>query len=158
MLRVKRAREQIELDDLESGGQEAGGLTSLEGDLKKVRISHTPGQIRLQKDIDEAKQRYGLTVTLTDNPSSCILHFPFAEHREIRFLITVSKYYPHNHPMLRCLDFCTILPFLDNLGNVMHRGLKEDWTAICSIDTIIQILQVVCHQIRESLVYQSQRS
>lgn len=149
MIRIKRARDQIEADDADN----STGLSSLEGDLKKVRISYTPGQLRLLKDIEEAKQKFQLKVLQGESPSTCVLHLILSDGREVRFQMTVPRYYPHNAPVVRCLDFYHILPFLDNNGIVVHRGLNEDWNAICSIDNVIQILQVVCQSIQESLQY-----
>ena len=147
MLRVKRSRQQVENED------ENTHLSSLEGDLKKVKISYTPGELMLQKDMNVLRVKFHLKVTMGDHASACIIHFPLTEHQGVRFLFTVARYYPHNAPTVKCLDYSMVLPHIDINGNVTHRALNEDWSAICTIETVLQALDEVCKQIRYSLGY-----
>ena len=142
MIRIsKRTRESVEDDSTEVG--DALNLDSLEVGLKKVRISYTPGQLRLHKDMEVMKNKFRLQITAGTNSSSCIVHLPLSGEKFVRYLIEVPRYYPHSPPIVKCLDYSMIGNAVDNTGRVMERSINEEWTAICSIETVLQALNNV---------------
>ncbi len=137
---------------------------TLEGQIKRVRITYTPGELRsvvkretclywtyvassllrLAKDIQEVSRLIDVSAQITEIPSIASISFPNPENEAIpsKFLITVPKFYPHNAPIVQCLDY-GVLPFssyFDENGRLNHR-IISDWRAVYSLLTVIQSLR-----------------
>jgi ubiquitin-protein ligase len=129
--------------------QDTHSISNLEETIKRVKISCTPGEIRLGKDIKELKDLEGIHIELTENPASVIIIFDPMGHSinsfdcivPSRFRIEVSRYYPHTHPKVTCLDTGCQNLFIANSGLVTHVQLTENWSPIGSLLTVIDVLR-----------------
>lgn len=101
---------------------------------------------RLQKDLKEFQFRGidGVTFQYPDEPGSIIVEFtdliPFTPSL---FSVRVPRYYPHNHPIVFCLNEGFSCPFILASGEIVHKGLDVDWSAIGTLGTIIDILNSI---------------
>ena len=59
------------------------------------------------------------------------------------FRISVPRYYPHNHPVVFCLNEGFVCPFILPTGKITHSSICEDWSAIGTLGTVIDILQSI---------------
>jgi ubiquitin-protein ligase len=123
---------------------------SLSEQIKKVRITSTPGDLRLQNDVldfqsipsiqlHESHEKSCIVLTLKNVPSEC----PDTFH------IRVPKLYPHDPPLVTCLNPGFVCQYIDSTGKVHHPALSGNWTAInCLVD--------VAHTLEEvsSAIYQ----
>eukprot|EP01035_Chromulina_nebulosa_P026749 gene26749-35059_t len=116
----------------------------LEERIKKCRISHTPGELRLQKDMQDLMGIEGIVIETTDNPATIIVHFNSSPPPS-RFSITVPRYYPHARPIVQCLDHFVESLHLHANGIVYHSSLMDNWTALYSLSTVIEVLHCVRH-------------
>eukprot|EP00981_Chlorochromonas_danica_P010620 scaffold3290_cov165-Ochromonas_danica.AAC.63 len=82
-------------------------LPRLEDQVKRCRISQTPG--------------------------------------ELRFIVEVSKFYPHDRPSVRCLEDSIQSPHVQPGGLVTHVELMGNWRATNSLRTVIYALREVVH-------------
>lgn len=57
-----------------------------------------------------------------------------------RFMVKVSKYYPHDRPLVVCMDAGYQNVSLGAGGEVRHTYLQEGWTAMGSLRSIITLL------------------
>ena len=107
--------------------------------IKRFRITNTPGELRLQKDMKEMSGRTDVNFQYPEEPGSVVLIFPTHPlylHIPAVFRVSVPRFYPHNAPNVHCLDekfsaagsvTCSyILP----TGELLHEGLGEAWSAI----------------------------
>jgi hypothetical protein len=61
-----------------------------------------------------------------------------------RFLIRVPRFYPHNGPVVQCLDSsCYPNDFFDENGHSSHPLFSSDWSAIYSLSTVIETLRKI---------------
>lgn len=62
------------------------------------------------------------------------------------FLIEVPKYYPHERPVVKCLDGGVRSPFIsEQTGLVIHSQLCELWVATFSLSEVLSVLKSVRH-------------
>jgi ubiquitin-protein ligase len=113
--------------------------------IKRFRISTTPGEIRLQKDLQELRELQHVTLEYGDDPSNVILQFKAdaSAHCPNRFSITVKRFYPHDPPLILCLDAGFTSPFISEARVVQHRALSAEWSALGSVSTILHAVQQV---------------
>jgi ubiquitin-protein ligase len=107
--------------------------------------------VRLQKDLKEleASGLNGVSFQCADDSGTVIVQFadviPFAP---VTFKISVPRYYPHNPPIIFCVSNGFPCPFILPTGEIVHPGLREEWSAIRTLRTVIDILQsirLICH-------------
>jgi ubiquitin-protein ligase len=102
--------------------------------------------VRLQKDIKELKAcgLNGISLQQSDDSGSIIVQFtemiPFAP---ALFRISVPRYYPHNHPIVFCITEGFPCPFISPTGEITHPRLREDWSAVGTLLTVIETLQSI---------------
>jgi len=128
---------------------------------KRLRISKSPGEIRLSKDILEiVKQEYfpiPVIMTPGELPTQLFLSFEgggggggvgysacYSESIPSEFHITVDRYYPHHPPIVTCLDanYRRDMYFIDIDGSVRHPCLlEENWSALMTLSNVVQWLQ-----------------
>jgi hypothetical protein len=98
---------------------------------------------RLQKDLIAAYQQFPMLQILQgENPSTLVIAVPLVV--EIRFTITVQKYYPHCKPSIKCLDPHKVTsPFIDRTGEVSNT-LLDEWNALRSLSDVIRMLEIIC--------------
>jgi hypothetical protein len=98
----------------------------------------------LQKDIQDIVGLEDISIIETDSFSSVIIHFISDEpNLPNNFLITISRYYPHSCPVIRCLNIRFPCEYISVDGIIEHPSLGDNWTAIGSLMTIIDILQSI---------------
>jgi ubiquitin-protein ligase len=142
MLRRKRGSEEL--------SEEASHLTE---QIKKFRITSTPGDLRLQNDIldfqkiqqqtiriQESNEKSCIILTFIDMPPNC----PHSYH------IRVPKLYPHDPPQVTCMDPGFPCQYIDPNGKVHHPALGGSWTAINSLVDVAQILQEISSTIHQA--------
>ena len=121
----------------------------LESETKKLRISRTPGELRLSKELDsfsdnDAVLKVGNRATevflIFDN-KNCMNMERF---RPQRFVIEVSRHYPHEPPLVRAVEteYFGAHPHIARDGRVIHPILsKTKWNALLSISDIVTMLK-----------------
>lgn len=124
----------------------------------------------LQKDIEELRELTGVSVSRASRPNSAVIEFDpisvaqyvatdtssssqvplFHQYgstmrRDIlpsQFLVTVPRYYPHQPPVVCCLDSrgLSFPPHLDADGTVHHPSLQSEWSPIKTLQSVVQVL------------------
>lgn len=165
---MKRKAIQRRLEDINQvDGQD------LECHIKRVKISYTPGELRLvvihfidanfvlhtlqfayrlQNDLKGIKELIDISVELTETPSCAIISFKIpVPGMPSRFLIQVPKFYPHNPPLIKLCDpaFHGLSIYWDGTGKVVHDDLTSNWTAMSSLLNVIDILRNIRSSIAE---------
>ncbi|KAJ1403315.1 hypothetical protein B484DRAFT_457573 [Ochromonadaceae sp. CCMP2298] len=133
----------------------ADDQSSLEDTIKRFRITNTPGEIRLSKDLKDVAGLPGVQFILTDHPASVVVQFSAEKRVPARFLVEVSRYYPHNSPTVLCLES----GFDSHLivgGEVTHANLIG-WSAIGTLGTVLGILEEVRGLYRDPVLLQCHR-
>ena len=95
------------------------------------------------KDLKETSDLDGIWVEFADIPSSVIVRFLNASYGPSIFLVTVPRYYPHNAPLVRCLEGGFTCDHFNASGEVIHQKLNTDWFATSSLITVITILEEI---------------
>jgi hypothetical protein len=74
----------------------------------------------------------------------CFHHIQSRPSLPSRFQVEVPKYYPHDRPIVNCLDYkFNTCEYANNIGEICHPDLKEGWSALCSLYTIISTLKSI---------------
>jgi hypothetical protein len=108
----------------------------------------------LSKDVAEVIRCPDVIVQITEIPSVASVTFldssspasaaSFVESLPSRFLIRVPRFYPHNGPVIQCLDSsCYPNDFFDENGNSTHPLFSSDWLAIYSLTNVIETLRQI---------------
>ena len=109
---------------------------------------------RLQKDLHELQLCgiHGFSILYPDETGSVTVEFleaiPFAPSI---FRISVPRYYPHNHPIIFCLNEGNPSQFILQSGEIIHSSLREEWSAIGTLSTVIDILQSIRLRVHSTL-------
>ena len=83
----------------------------------------------------------------TEEPSALLLNYKDSTFNGVRiptrFMLKVSKYYPHQSPVVTCLqaEFCA--SFVSPDGEILHTHLQSGWSALGTIKTVVDIIQSV---------------
>eukprot|EP01041_Mallomonas_annulata_P010516 gene10516-21930_t len=124
------------LDDIES--------CSLSDQIKRFRITVTPGELRMQKDLKSIQDVNGISFDYFDHGSCVVIRFKeTCRFCPQTFQITIPRFYPHDKPIVRSLDKGFFNEYIDMEGKINHVNFGANWTAICSISDIIATLQHV---------------
>eukprot|EP01031_Cornospumella_fuschlensis_P035305 gene35305-42778_t len=152
------------------GEEDASGLVQLEGQVKKCKISCTPGELRLSKDvasIERSPQPKDFVVEPCDRPNSVTIKFIHPTYSETsssgavewKFLVEVPKYYPHDPPKVKFVGMPHTVSngarFINIADEVQHPLLFGCWNATSCLKTVIDLLR---HFIRESINSQNHDS
>lgn len=101
----------------------------------------------------EVKELTGVHCEQTDSPECIVISFDISCIGNIivprRFSVKISKYYPHCRPVVTCLDNNFQSNCITSNGEVLHPILQENWSALCSLKTVI----VVLDNMRTQLVF-----
>ena len=92
------------------------------------------------KDIEDVRRINGVIVELTHDPATIILILDNHHRRPSKFSITVPRFYPHAHPIIKCLDLESYCQFVNSEGYLIHVNVRENWSGVCSLRTIIDVL------------------
>lgn len=125
---------------------------------------HNPGGMcRLNKDIEDIEKRvqqrdfslekasqYNVVQITFASPAVGSSGPAPADQTSVpcHFSVEIPKYYPHDRPLVRCLNPCKPSPFIREHGIVCHPSLADGWVATNSLYTVVEILQLVrasCH-------------
>eukprot|EP01038_Epipyxis_sp_PR26KG_P008438 gene8438-11415_t len=128
--------------------------------IKRCRITNTPGELRLQKDVQELNED-GVNIKFSVNPASIIITFDKSGEEDDFYLpssfsVEVPKYYPHSAPQIKCLDnqIYQTSSYINVNGDVIHIGLNQNWNALCSLRNVVEILKHIRASFLESTIPQ----
>ena len=113
--------------------------------MKRVRITNSPGRIRLRKDLAEIGEQYGVSISSCPDEASVLVDFVNATGASTprQFIITVPHYYPHVKPVVKCLDYMGGSAYIATDGEVIHDVIGENWTALLSLRDIVGVLMSI---------------
>ena len=118
-----------------------------QSEAKKVRSTTTPGTLRLMKDIECLENDDSIVLELGEEPGKVTVEYrvdqSFAAQCPNRFEVTVLKRYPHEAPLVCCLDQGFACRFIHDSGTVVHPAFGEEWNAICSLTNVVEALQAI---------------
>lgn len=81
---------------------------------------------------------------LSDDPECAYITYEQGQVGNIpvpcRFMVRVSKYYPHARPVVTCLEPQYRCAAIAPDGEVLSPLLREHWSAVNSLKTVVQIL------------------
>jgi ubiquitin-protein ligase len=95
---------------------------------------------------------------MTDDPSIAAIDFPAVPGPLLtpnKFYVKVPKFYPHNGPVVQCVDIASYYPnhFFDDLGHVTHPLLTTQWTALYTLNTVVQVLREIREMLQTGKLY-----
>ena len=103
--------------------------------------------IRLNKDVKAMGDLSYVQCTFTEDPSALLLNYKDSIYNgtriPTRFMIKVSKYYPHQSPVVTCLEVEFSATFVSPEGEILHSHLQNQWSALGTIKTVVDIIQSV---------------
>lgn len=107
--------------------------------------------IRLNKDVKAMGDLSYVQCTFTEDPSALLLNYKDSIYNgtriPTRFMIKVSKYYPHQSPVVTCLEVEFSATFVSPEGEILHSHLQNQWSALGTIKTVVDIIQSVRPQL-----------
>lgn len=110
--------------------------------IKRFRISVTPGELRMRKDLHSLRSHRGFNIEFAEEPSCVTLRFSDAHMLSpLTFKINIPRFYPHDTPVITCIDSEHAHDFFDSDGYVSLRSLGINWTAMCSILDVLLAVQ-----------------
>lgn len=141
---IRRRRKRDENNSNENENKEDEEENHLSDQIKKVKISTTPGDLRLQKDLQDFQGINSIELLSAGEKSCIILNFThLPQGYPHTYHIRVPKLYPHDPPIVTCLNHGFISEFIDQTGKVTHPNLGGNWTAINSMINVAEILQEI---------------
>lgn len=115
---------------------------SLSEQIKRFRITVTPGELRMQKDLTDLNNATGIEFEDLSQPATIVVRFTDTLTAcPNRFQIKVPRFYPHENPIVLCLDTGYRNKFINADGLLSHPSLGRDWTALGTLTTVLCILQ-----------------
>jgi ubiquitin-conjugating enzyme E2 M len=105
--------------------------------------TQSPGELRAQKDLSELDLPKGGMLQFPDGKDK-VMNFEFVlvpdegMYRDGTFLFqfSIPQTYPHDPPKVKCLTK-VFHPNIDLEGNICLNILREDWSPVLSISSII---------------------
>ena len=139
-------------DDENDNRDDSPGNILLEK-TKRLKLTNTPGELRLQKDVNALRGVSGIRITPSNTSNSeYFVNF----HDELvglrcpsRFLVAAKKFYPHTAPNIQCLEDGFIGDFIGHDGKLVEGLIEQNWTALCSLSDALDIL----NKIRKELYF-----
>jgi len=133
----------------------ASVLHVLQVETKRLKMSKTPGEIALARDVGDMAGAAGLIISINDeNSREAYIEFVAQCGIQIccpcRFSVLVPSYYPHNVPVVVCQDEAFVeawshsSDYVDSKGIVQHPLFHQiNWTALCSLKDIVIALSEI---------------
>ena len=114
----------------------------LSEEIKRFRISVTPGELRMKKDLNDLCNHHGLRIEYSEAPSSVVIKFSNSYILSpMTFRINIPRYYPHDIPVITCINSALLYDFFDAQGVVSLESLGVHWTATCSLSDVLLAIQ-----------------
>ncbi|CEM04506.1 unnamed protein product [Vitrella brassicaformis CCMP3155] len=113
-----------------------------EGENKPAAPKRQPGEIRIQKELDELELPPHTSIAVPDKNNLMAFHITIAPDEGFwkgatyKFVFNVPGAYPHEPPKVKC-ETKIYHPNIDLQGNVCLNILREDWKPVLSINTIV---------------------
>ena len=136
-------------DDSDNGDDCTGNILSEQ--TKRLKLTNTPGELRLQKDVYSLRNVPGIQIT-PSSISNSEIYLNFQDELvglkcPSRFLVAARKYYPHSAPNIQCLDEGYYCEFIDKDGILLEAIVERNWTALCSLSDVLNILNGLRQQL-----------
>eukprot|EP00747_Dinoflagellata_sp_TGD_P210948 gnl/TRDRNA2_/TRDRNA2_84168_c0_seq1.p1 gnl/TRDRNA2_/TRDRNA2_84168_c0~~gnl/TRDRNA2_/TRDRNA2_84168_c0_seq1.p1 ORF type:complete len:174 (-),score=40.16 gnl/TRDRNA2_/TRDRNA2_84168_c0_seq1:131-652(-) len=101
-----------------------------------------PGQIRMQKELDELELPPQCQIEFPDKDS--LMHFKvhitpdegFWKGATYTFVFNIAALYPHEAPKVKC-ETKVYHPNIDLQGNVCLNILREDWKPVLAVSSVV---------------------
>ena len=112
--------------------------------IKRFRISVTPGELRLQKDLKDLIGNQEFILEHSSEPSVVLISFcDSCIFLPNKFKVKVPRFYPHDRPKVDCLDIGFVNNNINLTGNVVHPIIAEDWNATKTLADVIYTLKLI---------------
>lgn len=129
----------------------------LETETKKLRISGTPGELSLLKEINAFKANGPEKVVLQRGARAMFATViftgpPVEQFCPKRFSIEVGKHYPHEPPSVRVVEaeYFGTRPIIDMEGIISHKTLRSNtWNALLCMKDVVSLLGEVRASFRQ---------
>jgi ubiquitin-protein ligase len=129
----------------------------LETETKKLRISGSPGELSLLKEIDDFKANGSEKVVLQRGARAMFAMIiftgpPVEQFCPKLFSIEVGKHYPHDPPSVRVVEaeYFGTKPIIDMEGMISHTTLSSDtWNALLCMKDVVSLLGEVRASFRQ---------
>lgn len=123
---------------------------SITEDIKKVRISTTPGLLRAQKDVKDFNDSYAgvcpVELRVYHGEQEIICQFKaLPPSCPSMFRISIPRFYPHSHPIVHCVsDTGSSSRFINShTGLCSHTNLEDGWMATMTLRDVVGTLEQV---------------
>lgn len=103
----------------------------LTSELKRFKLSSTPGEIRFRTDVQELFAIDCIQV-LEESSRSIVMLFQDNDIVPSAFQVSVSKYYPHVPPEIICLDY--------NNQVILNHPTLLQWSAIFTMRQVFEMI------------------
>mmetsp|Transcript_7694 Transcript_7694/g.12976 ORF Transcript_7694/g.12976 Transcript_7694/m.12976 type:complete len:249 (-) Transcript_7694:247-993(-) len=135
----------------DNGGAPNDEEISITEDIKKVRISTTPGLLRAQKDVKDFNDSYQSGVCPVDLRVYHGEQEIFCEFKALPlscpsiFRISIPRFYPHSRPIVHCIsDTGGSSRFINSQsGLCSHTNLEDGWMATMTLSDVVGTLEQV---------------
>lgn len=134
-------------DNGEASSDEEMSITE---DIKKVRISTTPGLLRAQKDVKDFNDFYHgdcpVDLRVYHGEQEILCQFKaLPPSCPNTFRISIPRFYPHSHPIVHCVsDIGSGSRFINSqTGLCSHINLGDGWTATMTLSDVVGTLEQV---------------
>ena len=111
--------------------------------IKRFRITVSPGELRMQRDLNDLADAEGLDFSYPGEPASVVIISDLQINCPNRFLLRVPRYYPHEKPKVRCLDLGFSHEYISLDGNITHPLLTSEWSAVYTVSDVIRAIQTI---------------
>lgn len=133
---------------------EADISTQVSEQIKRCRITSTPGELRLKRDLSDYDGSKHILYRFTDEPNSVVVSFNdyLTQYTPSYYLVIVPRYYPHEPPTVSLVDSTYkkdtsvnmqyVSTYFDsNSGVLNHRSLQPStWRATNDMHTVLDAL------------------
>merc|ERR1719456_316934 len=118
------------------------GEEGAEGESQAPVKKRQPGEIRMQKELDEMELPPQVRIDFPDKNNLMSFQISIAPDEGLwkgacyTFVFNVAPLYPHEAPKVKC-ETKIYHPNIDLQGNVCLNILREDWKPVLSISSVV---------------------
>jgi ubiquitin-protein ligase len=114
----------------------------LADEIKKVRLSLSPGEIRFQRDLrDFDGSNVAVFSSCDDSMSRLMTLYDIPDDCPSCFVVQINRHYPHKPPVVKCLQHGYFNEYISQDGIINHSELQENWLAVYSLSNVFQIVR-----------------